>query len=171
MPTEHRCKYCRGKIVTLHIGNHIYVYCEQCGDKSSPYNIPKSAVQEVFKKEAPKPIIIDIKPVPEWKKMGEDIYIKGKQLFKKWGKALHKKYNKTREIKMAKVEVVKNRSWFLINVLGQKICKDNPELFEHFKDNKPVKLTIETVEIEAPEPVVEVPVKTVEDYTSEEKTE
>ena len=168
MPTEHRCKYCRGKIVSLHIGNHIYVYCERCGDKSSPYNIPKSAVREVFKKEEPEPVVIDIKPVPEWKKMGEDIYIKGKHLFKKWSKALHKKYNKTRDTKMAKVEVVKNRSWFLINVLGQKICKDNPELFEHFKDNKPVKLTIETVEVEVPEPVVEEPDKTVEDYTDTE---
>lgn len=68
---------------------------------------------------------------------------------------------------MTKVEVIKSRSWFLINVLGQKVCKDNPELFEHFKDNKPVKLTVETVEAPVEEKTPEEPVKTVEDYSDD----
>lgn len=63
---------------------------------------------------------------------------------------------------MVKIEVIKKKSWFLINVLGQGIVNDNPELRDHLIANKSVKLTIETVE-----PVVEKapePEPTVEDF-------
>lgn len=146
MPNEYRCRLCKGKIITLHIGQHIYVYCENCRDESSPFHIPKEAIRNVFKKPEPPTIIIDVKQVAYWKSWCLRKYgILRDSAIVFYGKA-KKVYKQVREKTMAKIEVVKSRSWFLINVLGQKVCKAHPELFEHFKDNKPVKLTVETVE-------------------------
>ena len=70
---------------------------------------------------------------------------------------------------MAKVEVLKKKSWFLINVLGQSIVNDHPELRDHLIANKPVKLTIETVDLQPePKPVVK-PEPTVEDYVDKQE--
>lgn len=173
MPNEQRCKYCRGKIVSLHIGQHIYVYCEKCGDRTSPFDIPKDVIMKVFKKPETQPIIIDVKQPSKFKSQLQAIYLNGKRLLGAGVKILQtkiKQKTQMRDKKMVKVEVIKNRSWFLVNVLGQKVCKDNPDLFEHFKDNKPVKLTVETVEVPVEEIAAE-PEKTVEDFAADEETE
>jgi hypothetical protein len=122
------------------------VYCENCRDESSPFHIPREAIRNVFKKPETPAIIIDVKDSGRWKSWCLRKYEKLKTQAEIFYGKTREVYKQVREKTMAKIEVVKSRSWFLINVLGQKVCKAHPELFEHFKDNKPVKLTVETVE-------------------------
>jgi hypothetical protein len=144
------------------------VYCENCRDESSPFHIPKEAIRNVFKKPEPATIVIDVKDSGRWKSWCLRKYERIRSISKIFFDRAKKIYKQVREKTMAKIEVVKSRSWFLINVLGQKVCKSHPELFEHFKDNKPVKLTVETVD----EPVVvsnDESFKTIEDFPDDEE--
>jgi len=121
----------------------------------------------MFKRETRPPTIIDIKPRSRIEDFSRKTYLKLKKFVKLINTKIQKIYARGKT--MVKIEVVKKKSWFLINVLGQSIVNDNPELRDHLIANKSVKLTIETIE-KKPEPEPE-PEPTVEDYVESKETE
>lgn len=45
-----------------------------------------------------------------------------------------------------KIEVIKNKSWFLMQIMGVKLMQQNPKIRAHLAANKPVKLTVEIID-------------------------